>query len=77
MCVYDEGFLDVAAAASVYFVHDAWVVPVELVVEENGVFGGCGHIQMTVASACFVLLYAGSKRPVCFSYVREFAVLAF
>ena len=52
MRVYGDGFPD-AAAASVCFVHDdAWVVPVELVVEENGVFGGCGHIRMTVGSAC-------------------------
>ena len=77
MSVYGEGFLD-AAAASVFFVHDdALVVPVELVVEENGVFGGCGYVRMTVASACFVLLYAGLKRPVYFPYVREFAVLEF
>ena len=53
------------------------VIPVELVVEENGLFGGCGHVRMTVARTCFMLLYAGSKRPVCFPYVREFAGLAF
>ena len=77
MRVYGEGFLG-AAAASVCFVHDdAWVVLVELVVKENDVFGGCGCVRMTVASACFVLLYAGLKRPVCFPYVQEFAVLAF
>ena len=47
-------------ASCVRFVcKDVRVIPVQLVVEEDGMFGCCGDVWVFVSNACFVFLYAG------------------
>ena len=54
-------FLDAAVSCVHFLCEDVWVIPVQLVAEENGMLGCYGDVWVVVLYACFVLHYAGGQ----------------